>query len=134
MKEDVVDGKKTAMVKYSPGDDMKRVKTATTWSKDAALQNGSTVTASDIACVLQFAEIQAAEAFNLEGTDDVCDVGDVSEERANLVDRDIIAELAWNADQHRPDFIIYDRNSHAIERSHNVAVGGLKVIPPTCWR
>lgn len=128
----VIDGQEITSEKYSIGNGKERKRVAIKWSKDDRLCNGSLVSNRLNESELERKEFQVKELLDNPIDSEDGDLPHI--ERASIIDKEIIAEMAWNYKLGRPDFIIYDRESKTITREEAIEKDGYTIIPPKCWR
>lgn len=129
-----IDGQEIACEKYSLGSGRDRNRVGLLWSQDERLRNGTLVSQQSVV-----AELERKELLVKSQIDDSMDGEDGDEdlpciECASFVDNNIIAEMAWNYDIGRPDFIVYDRESNEITRKQIIHKDEYAITIPKCWK
>ncbi len=126
------DDKRVALERYKPGNSKRRGEVAKSWAGNDQLRNGRLLTTAEVSRALEKVELQALpEIEKLHSADDD---GSEASEAASYVDDDLIIELTWNEREGKPDFSIFDRETHAVTRADQARTPSGVLCPPKAWR
>ena len=115
------DDHKSSPFRYAPGDEVQRRRLAKCWSEDEKLTGSAVIAPEAIEEALGVAENRLIESS--ESGSESLELP-APEQRASFIDENIVAELAWNLEKSRPDFIVFDRKTAAIRREELVQTKG----------
>ncbi len=124
-----------AWERYRIGDSAACRTVAETWAADDRLRGGRDILVEDVVRALQEAEehviCQVAED---RYEDDAREEATSPVRRASHVDEKVMAELAWNAERSRPDFIALDRQKKTTSRTERVYGAEGLIVVPSSWK